>query len=518
MLNSLEGRRGEPPHEAALPRQRRRVQAARPHVNNLEDHRDRGADGVRHGLRGVQQAHRPSTASATAACGSTAGQRPREKAAPSTSSSRVGPTLNELVYDIGGGVHWGQGRAVRHPGRLVDPGAPSGGDRKARRTPRVPAAHVARRQERLRRAPRRGDHAPRRHDAPGTCCVTVIAGGYGPALGGFQNLMQFYRHESCGQCTPCREGSGWLYRLTTKLLDGKASMAEVDELHDIANGIMGNTICAFGEGTAMPALAFIQKFRKELEQYVRGGERASHGDAHGGALAMSISRHVYFYACAALRACRGAARRSSSRRTPFAGRWACLLAHPERGRVSSSRSHAQFLAAIQLIVYAGAIVILFLFVIMLLGPSAVAPPDRRGLGVRLFGAGLFGLAGLAALVAVVRAGAGHAPPAPHARRGTTELRVASTRSAACSSPTRSCRFEVSSASARWWPSSAPLPSPRGGQGVSDRSRRASSTPFGAEAAPRPIPRRRHQPRASAASSSHEIHLPRPAAEGELKGA
>ncbi|HEY3817275.1 MAG TPA: NADH-quinone oxidoreductase subunit J [Polyangiaceae bacterium] len=65
--------------------------------------------------------------------------------------------------------------------------------------------------------------------------------------------------------------------------------------------------------------------------------------------------------------------------------------------------HAQFLAAIQLIVYAGAIVVLFLFVIMLLGPSASTPSDRRGIAARVFGGGLFGLAGLAALYAVVSA-------------------------------------------------------------------------------------------------------------------
>jgi NADH-quinone oxidoreductase subunit J len=65
--------------------------------------------------------------------------------------------------------------------------------------------------------------------------------------------------------------------------------------------------------------------------------------------------------------------------------------------------HAQFLAAIQLIVYAGAIVILFLFVIMLLGPSASTPSDRRGLAARVFGGGLFGLAALAALFTVARA-------------------------------------------------------------------------------------------------------------------
>ena len=107
----------------------------------------------------------------------------------------------------------------------------------------------------------------------GTCCVTVMAEGTDPLLA-FQNLMQFYRHESCGQCTPCREGSGWLDRNLRKMLAGKASMKELDDLSDIADNIMGNTICAFGEGTAMPALAFLQKFRPELEAYVRGEKKS----------------------------------------------------------------------------------------------------------------------------------------------------------------------------------------------------------------------------------------------------
>ena len=95
-----------------------------------------------------------------------------------------------------------------------------------------------------------------------------------------QNLMQFYRHESCGQCTPCREGSGVARaHRRTKILDGKASMEELDELHDIANGIMGNTICAFGEGTAMPALGFLQKFRTEFEAYVRGERKRGRREA-----------------------------------------------------------------------------------------------------------------------------------------------------------------------------------------------------------------------------------------------
>jgi NADH-quinone oxidoreductase subunit F len=178
----------------------------------------------------------------------------------------VGPTLNELIYDIGGGVAGDRGVLCAIPGGSSTP--------------------VLRPQELVKapdpKSPLHTYDGKSVFDVPlgvetmrlcgtmlGTCCVTVIAEGTDP-LWCLQNLMEFYRHESCGQCTPCREGSAWLLRVTTKLLDGNASMAELDGLHDIANGIMGNTICAFGEGTAMPALAFMQKFRPELEQYARG--------------------------------------------------------------------------------------------------------------------------------------------------------------------------------------------------------------------------------------------------------
>jgi NADH-quinone oxidoreductase subunit F len=178
----------------------------------------------------------------------------------------VGPTLNELIYDIGGGVAGDRGVLCVIPGGSSTP--------------------ILRPEELVKapdpKSPLHTYDGKSVFDVPlgvetmrlcgtmlGTCCVTVIAEGTDP-LWCLQNLMEFYRHESCGQCTPCREGSAWLLRVTTKLLDGKASMAELDGLHDIANGIMGNTICAFGEGTAMPALAFMQKFRTELEQYARG--------------------------------------------------------------------------------------------------------------------------------------------------------------------------------------------------------------------------------------------------------
>jgi NADH-quinone oxidoreductase subunit F len=103
----------------------------------------------------------------------------------------------------------------------------------------------------------------------GTCCAIVLSDKACPVLA-MHNLMRFYRHESCGQCTPCREGSAWIHRILDRIVAGEGTLAELDRLHEIADNIMGNTICAFGEGTAMPALGFLKKFRKEFEQYVRG--------------------------------------------------------------------------------------------------------------------------------------------------------------------------------------------------------------------------------------------------------
>ncbi len=110
----------------------------------------------------------------------------------------------------------------------------------------------------------------------GTCCAIVLSDKADPVLA-FHNLMQFYRHESCGQCTPCREGIGWIHRILEKVIHGEATMAELDTLADVGNGVMGNTICAFGEGAAMPALAFAQKFRPELEAYVRTKGKSGSG-------------------------------------------------------------------------------------------------------------------------------------------------------------------------------------------------------------------------------------------------
>ncbi len=81
-------------------------------------------------------------------------------------------------------------------------------------------------------------------------------------------ITKFYYHESCGQCTPCREGTGWMLRVLNRILDGKGTSKDLDLLIDIANNIEGHTICALGEAAAWPVKFTIQRFRDEFEARV----------------------------------------------------------------------------------------------------------------------------------------------------------------------------------------------------------------------------------------------------------
>lgn len=104
----------------------------------------------------------------------------------------------------------------------------------------------------------------------GTCCAIVLSDLVDPVLA-THNLIRFYRHESCGQCTPCREGCGWIERILNKIVEGRGSLEELDRIHEIASDITGNTICAFGDGAAQPMLAFVQRYRKSFEDYIKTG-------------------------------------------------------------------------------------------------------------------------------------------------------------------------------------------------------------------------------------------------------
>jgi NADH-quinone oxidoreductase subunit F len=82
-------------------------------------------------------------------------------------------------------------------------------------------------------------------------------------------ISKFYYHESCGQCTPCREGTGWLWKILTRFEKGEGRTEDIDLLMDIANNIEGNTICALGDAAAWPVQSMIRRFRDEFERRVR---------------------------------------------------------------------------------------------------------------------------------------------------------------------------------------------------------------------------------------------------------
>ena len=83
-------------------------------------------------------------------------------------------------------------------------------------------------------------------------------------------LSYFYMHESCGQCTPCREGTGWLWRTMMRLVDGNADIEEIDMLQNVTKQIEGHTICAHGDASAWPIQGLIRHFRPELERRIMG--------------------------------------------------------------------------------------------------------------------------------------------------------------------------------------------------------------------------------------------------------
>jgi NADH-quinone oxidoreductase subunit F len=85
------------------------------------------------------------------------------------------------------------------------------------------------------------------------------------------NLLHFYRHESCGKCTPCREGCDWLYKLLQRIERGEGQEKDLDLLFGVSNNIVGKTLCAFGDAAATPALTTLKHFRGEYEAHVREG-------------------------------------------------------------------------------------------------------------------------------------------------------------------------------------------------------------------------------------------------------
>lgn len=192
---------------------------------------------------------------------------------PGVYEAAVGLTLRELVYDLGGGV------LDDRPLLGVIPGGSS--------CPIILENEIVNVEGDERFAPYNGksvldlpmgvDTYRRTGNMLGTCCAIVLSDRVDPVLAA-QNLIRFYRHETCGQCTPCREGCGWIERIIDKVVAGTATFEELDQIHEIASNITGNTICAFGDGAATPMLAFVRKFRKNFEDYINTGGKNQSGE------------------------------------------------------------------------------------------------------------------------------------------------------------------------------------------------------------------------------------------------
>jgi NADH-quinone oxidoreductase subunit F len=96
-----------------------------------------------------------------------------------------------------------------------------------------------------------------------TCMVKVL-----------ERITRFYFAESCGQCTPCREGTGWMNRVVRRILDGRGRSEDLAMLDDVSRKIEGHTICAFGDAAAWPVQSFIQHYRAEFQYMIEHPGRA----------------------------------------------------------------------------------------------------------------------------------------------------------------------------------------------------------------------------------------------------
>ncbi|HEX5042586.1 MAG TPA: NADH-quinone oxidoreductase subunit NuoF [Candidatus Polarisedimenticolaceae bacterium] len=165
---------------------------------------------------------------------------------PGNYEAPLGLPLHELIYDLGGGM-----LSDDRPLKAVIPGGSS-----------VPVLRADECEVDLD-----FDSLAARGTMLGSAGVMVMDSGT-CMVNALRRISHFYAHESCGQCTPCREGCGWMERILNRLEGGEGRQADLDLLHDIGGQIIGNTICALGDAAAMPVQSFVKKFRDEFQYHV----------------------------------------------------------------------------------------------------------------------------------------------------------------------------------------------------------------------------------------------------------
>ncbi len=180
----------------------------------------------------------------------------------------IGITFNELINEVCGGVWKGrQVKAVIPGGVSMPPLDPSELD--------VPIEFDAlQTDERIKPV----NYLPNKQfDLGGGKPLRTMAGSGGVVVMDDQTdipkalwrILKFFSHESCGQCTPCREGTGWLEKVSRRIADGSGKPGDLELLGTIAHGIAGNSICALGDAAAWPAMGFLTKFWPEFEAKIR---------------------------------------------------------------------------------------------------------------------------------------------------------------------------------------------------------------------------------------------------------
>ena len=166
---------------------------------------------------------------------------------PCVVEEEMGITFEELIEKHCGGITGGWDNLL-----AVIPGGSS--------VPLVPA-------EQIRSAHMDFDGLKELGSGLGTAAVIVMDKST-DIVRAISRISYFYKHESCGQCTPCREGTGWMWRMMERLREGDAAIEEIDMLHEVTKQVEGHTICALGDAAAWPIQGLIRHFRPELERRI----------------------------------------------------------------------------------------------------------------------------------------------------------------------------------------------------------------------------------------------------------
>ncbi|MGN6848172.1 MAG: NADH-quinone oxidoreductase subunit NuoF [Sphingomicrobium sp.] len=175
---------------------------------------------------------------------------------PCVVEESMGISFRELISRHGHGVRGGKNADDFSNLLAVIPGGSS--------VPLVPA-------EEILDAPMDFDGLKALGSGLGTAAVIVMDKST-DVVRAISRISYFYKHESCGQCTPCREGTGWMWRIMEKMRDGDVEVSDIDKLYDVTKQVEGHTICALGDAAAWPIQGLIRHFRPELERRI--AERA----------------------------------------------------------------------------------------------------------------------------------------------------------------------------------------------------------------------------------------------------